>query len=293
MSGSDVHLMLASKIAALPQVGNLNLADADGRLINSARAWPVPSVNIADRAYFGKLKANPESATALSEPVFNRITGAWTAIIARSMTGTKGEFLGVVLGGIELAQVETFFASTSLGNSSSISMFDNDGTLLARYPHVDAMIGRNFGNGPVRKRLLAGGGHGNFRSYSPVDGLERIGSISRLRDYPILISATTTVSAALAAWWDQVRVLIAAACLSMILITLLVFLIVRRLSLEHHRSKQRLALEKQRLDIALANMSQGLLMCDATSGSRLQPALYRDVWTVAARSSNRAAAFAI
>jgi diguanylate cyclase (GGDEF)-like protein len=264
MSGSDIHVMLGTKIDAVPQVGNLNLADSDGRLINSARAWPVPSVSIADRAYFKKLKAAPQSTTALSEPVFNRITGAWTAILARNLTGSNGEFLGVVLGGIELVQFEDFFASVALGNNSSISMFHDDGTLLARYPRNESMIGRNFANGPVRQRLLANGGHGNFQSNSPVDGLERIGSISKLHDYPIFISATTTVSAALAAWWDQMRFLIAVACLSTLAIALVVFLIVRRLSFEHHRSRQRLALEKQRLDIALDNMPQGFLLYDAS-----------------------------
>jgi diguanylate cyclase (GGDEF)-like protein len=264
MSGSDVHVMLGTKIDALPQVGNLNLADRDGRLINSARAWPVPAVGIADRAYFKKLKASPELTTALSEPVFNRITGAWTTILARSLTGPNGEFLGVVLGGIELVQFENFFAAVALGDDSSISMFHDDGTLLVRYPRIESMIGRNFGNGPVRQRLLANGGHGNFHNNSPVDGLERIGSISKLQDYPIFISATTTVSAALATWWDQMRFLIAVACLSTVVIALVVFLIVRRLSFEHNRSKQRLALEKQRLDIALDNMSQGFLLYDAS-----------------------------
>src|SRR5450631_4859408 len=68
MSGYDVHLMLKTKIEALPQVGNLNLADSDGKLINSANAWPVPAVTIADRAYFKALKAAPQLTTTLSEP---------------------------------------------------------------------------------------------------------------------------------------------------------------------------------------------------------------------------------
>jgi diguanylate cyclase (GGDEF)-like protein len=264
MSGYDMHVMLGTKIDALPQIGNLNLVDADGRLINSARAWPVPTVSIADRAYFKTLKANPQSTTTLSEPVFNRITGAWTTILARSLTGPNGEFLGVVLGGIELFQVEDFFASVALGPSSAISMLHEDGTLLARYPHIDSMIGRKFSNDPVQQKYLANGGQVDFLTVSPVDGLERIGAIRGLHDYPIMIGASTTVSSALAAWWDQTRVLIAVAAVSVLTIVLVVFLIVRRLSFEHHRSKQRLALEKQRLDIALENMMQGLVMLDAS-----------------------------
>jgi hypothetical protein len=149
MSGYDVHLMLKTKIEALPQVGNLNLADSDGKLINSANAWPVPAVTIADRAYFKALKAAPQLTTTLSEPVFNRITGAWTTVLARSLTGPKGEFLGVVLGGIELAQFENFFTSVALGEGTAITMSNRDGTLLVRHPHVEEMIGRNFKTGPM------------------------------------------------------------------------------------------------------------------------------------------------
>ena len=54
---------------------------------------------------------------------------------------------------------------------------------------------------------------------------------------------------------------------------------------EKLRHSQRLeALEKQRLDIALNNMTQGLLLFDATERDcRLQSALYRNVWPVAER----------
>jgi diguanylate cyclase (GGDEF)-like protein len=265
MSDADIHLMLGSKIDALPHVGNLSLADSEGRLINSARAWPVPSVSVADRAHFKALKANPQLTTAMSEPVFSHSTGAWTTILARSLTGPNGEFLGAALGGIELVQFEYFFASMARGDGSAIALIREDGTLLARYPHIDEMIGRKFSNGPVRRTLLASGAHGIFRSKSPIDGLERIGAARKLDGYPIFISASATVSAALAAWWDQMRFLIALACVSALTIALVVFLIVRRLSLEHHRSKQGLKQQKQRLDIALDNMTQGLVMLDASN----------------------------
>ena len=59
MSGEDIHLMLKAKIDALSYVGGVNLFDADGALINSSIAWPVPAVNVADRAYFKTFKSGP------------------------------------------------------------------------------------------------------------------------------------------------------------------------------------------------------------------------------------------
>ena len=49
------------------------------------------------------------------EPVYSRITGAWTTVIARKITGPKGEFLGAIGRGIEPANFEKFFATVALG----------------------------------------------------------------------------------------------------------------------------------------------------------------------------------
>ena len=50
----------------------------------------------------------------------------------------------------------------------------------------------------------------------------------------------------------------------MLAIAVLLFLVVRKLSQQHRASQQRLTLEKQRLDTAVNNMTQGLLLFDAT-----------------------------
>src|SRR5271154_6853086 len=59
MSGKDVHLMLQSKLSAFSYVGGITIFDADGTLINSSTAWPVPSINVADRPYFGTFQTDP------------------------------------------------------------------------------------------------------------------------------------------------------------------------------------------------------------------------------------------
>ena len=53
----------------------------------------------------------------------------------------------------------------------------------------------------------------------------------------------------------------------MLAIAVLLFLVVRKLSHQHRASKQRLTLEKQRLDTAVNNMTQGLLLFDSTQRS--------------------------
>src|SRR5258707_8595231 len=94
MSSEEIHLMLKSKMDALAYVGGINVFDADGSLINASAAWPVPPVSVADRAYFRAFKSDAKSPEMLIEPVYSRITGVWTTVIARKITGPNGEFLG-------------------------------------------------------------------------------------------------------------------------------------------------------------------------------------------------------
>jgi diguanylate cyclase (GGDEF)-like protein len=257
MSGPDIHQMLKAKLSALSYVGGINIFDAEGTLINSSAVWPVPRVSVADRPYFQTFKTDRQSPSMLIEPVHSRITGAWTTVIARKITGPSGEFLGAIGRGIEPANFEKFFASLALGADAAIAMFHRNGTMLARYPHMESMIGENFIEAPFFRNVLVKADQGTLRLTSPVDGQDRLGSARLLTGFPIVVIATKTVSAALADWGAQVRFLVAAAGLSMLVIAAMLFLVVRKLSRQHQ-------FERQRLDTAINNMTQGLLMFDAS-----------------------------
>jgi PAS domain-containing protein len=103
-----------------------------------------------------------------------------------------------------------------------------------------------------------------MRLHSPVDGQDRLGSVRELTDFPIVIIATTTKSVALADWRDQTQLLIGVAGLLVFVIVVMLALIVRQLSRQHELSKQTLAVEKNRLDVAVNNMTQSLLLFDSS-----------------------------
>jgi len=264
MSSQQIHLMLETKMNALSYVGGINVFDADGTLINTSTAWPVPSVSVADRDYFRAFKSGPHAPDAVVEPVFSRITGAWTTVLARKVTGPNGEFLGAIGRGIEPANFEKFFASVALGTGAAIAMHHRDGTLLARYPHAEEMIGKNFRTGPESQQQVFELAHTTSRLTSPIDGKDRVISSRALTKFPIVIVATTTTAAALADWREQISILIAIAGASVLAIAILLTLVVRKLSQQHRTSQQRLTLEKQRLDTAVNNMTQGLLLFDSS-----------------------------
>jgi diguanylate cyclase (GGDEF)-like protein len=263
MSGADINLLLKAKIEALPYVGAVNLFDSDGKLINSSNVWPVPLVSIADRAYFSSLKTNRHGPDTIVEAVHSRMTGIWTTVIARKITGPHGEFLGVIGRGIEPVNFEKFFATVTLGEDAAISMIHEDGTLLARYPH-DESIGRKFQSPPLVRRAIAEGRTVTGTFTNAITGEERLGAASILSGFPIIVLASTPVETALTDWRRQMRFLVGVGAASVLAVALLLFLAVRRLSQEHRLSQERLTLEKLRLDRAINHMTQGLLLFDAS-----------------------------
>ena len=265
MSTPQAHHMLQSKVSALSYIGDVAIFDSEGKLINWSRPSPVPDISIVDRSYFKIFKSEPQSEPILAEPARSYIDGSWTTVIAHRLSGPGGVFLGVMSRRIDPVNYERFFASLTLGEGAAIAMFHRDGTMLARYPHIDSMIGQKFKNAPLLHQVLTLGGGKTLRITSPIDGQDRLGAGAELSHFPIVVIATSAVSAALADWRAQTRFLIVAAALSACVIALMLYLIIQQINRQNREAQQRLESEKQRLDTALNNMTQGLVLYDPSA----------------------------
>jgi diguanylate cyclase (GGDEF)-like protein len=260
MSGEDVHQMLKASAAGLVQIYAISLINADGRLINFSRFWPGPEISVADRGFFTALKNNPKMTSYISHSGHNRTNGAWTLFLVRKVTAANGEFLGLVLGAVELSYFDKLFGSVSFGEGSSIALYRSDGGLLTRFPQAESFIGKIF-TSPLN--ALGGGDSATTRIIGQIGGKDRLLAVHRLADFPMFISVGVDTSAALAIWQKETDVLLGAGGLAALTVAIMIFLIVRQQSQANNLSMQMLALEKQRLDSATNNMAQGLIMFDA------------------------------
>jgi diguanylate cyclase (GGDEF)-like protein/PAS domain S-box-containing protein len=264
MSTGEIHLKLAEKVSrASKKVAGINIYDADGLLINSSETDSVPYVTISDRAYYHALKSSSNVADLQIELVLSRFTHVWKTVVARKVVGKDGAFLGVVSRAIAPAKFEEFFSAVALGKDAAITMHHHDGTVLARYPHVDDIMGNNFKAGSTPEvAAFLDQDHGTARLISPVDGADRLVAVQSLARFPLSIVAATTVASSLAEWRAQTNFLVVAAALSTIIVAITIVMIIRRLKWQHQSSQRRIKLEKQRLDTAVENMTQGLTLFD-------------------------------
>lgn len=225
MSSRNVYDLLKDKIGGIPQLAAVSVIGGDGKLINFSRYWPIPEVDVADRDYFTALKADSTRKTFISAPVQNRADGVWTIYLARRISGPHGEFIGVLLGAMELRYFEDFYRSVSEGNQGSIVLVRSDGVMLVRYPPADGGVGKAFG----AEQILQGGTAGTVRARSPIDGRMRLKAARALTNYPLFVLVTKTEAAALASWRSIARLVALAAIISALSIALGAFALGRHL----------------------------------------------------------------
>ncbi|MGB6863302.1 MAG: PAS-domain containing protein, partial [Pseudolabrys sp.] len=272
ISSYGVHLKLRDKAIGIPYVGAFIIYNADGKLINYSRQWPLPDINIADRDYFKAAKSDPVSKSILSEPVRNRATGSWVANLVRKISAPDGEFLGVISASFELGFLQKYFSEISADPDSSFALFRNDGTLLARFPQNDVDIGRRWPNA-VALKITAIANHGVGMSEGMIDGVVRMVAARRVADFPVLVTATKSRDALLAGWRKTAVYIGSTTVLIIVIITAFTLLFTRLLRnyqalVQARAERNRAELLRQqslRFDVALNNMSHGLVMFDASS----------------------------
>ena len=289
MTGLAAHEEMLSRIHGLPQLDALIAVDADGSLLNFSHYWPPPSVTLADRDYFKALKANSALTTYFGEPVFNRGTGTLTQHLARKVTGPDGQFLGLILGAVELAYFERLYESLSLGADTTILMRRDDGRLLARFPAVDARNGPQISSAAAFPEMRRAGLRSSLQQHiSSVDGQDRLLAFRLLQRYPLVVGTTRTISSALTEWRKQTSYLIGATLLLELMVLSLGLLMARHMRNQRILSEEHAGRLRAEADAQLGYMAQH----DALTGlpnrllfqSRLQEELAR---------SRRGASFAL
>jgi diguanylate cyclase (GGDEF)-like protein/PAS domain S-box-containing protein len=265
MSGHDVHHMLKEKGSGWPHIGSITLINARGKLFNFSRFWPPPEIDVTDREFYQALKSDPRLSSFMGEPVRNRATDSWTIHLVRKVAGPNGEFLGLVLGAMEMSYFDQFFGTVVLGGSGRIRLFRNDGVVLASHPSIDPSMARVLANKQRVAELAERAKAGTVERVSRATGEERQVVAERLAHYPFILTASRTVDDALAEWRSAAIYIAGAAGLLLIVIAVIVVLGIRQIKSYEILMKTRIEADQRiQLDAAIDNMTQGLLMFDAS-----------------------------
>jgi hypothetical protein len=245
----ELHHFLRSRLTNLPQADAIAIVAANGRVINFSRRWPMPDIDVSDREHYLHFRDNADPGVFISGPVRNRATGTWTLYLARRANGPNGEFLGLVLGAMELKYFEDFYKSIATGEGDAFALLRRDNMLLVRFPVIENAIGTTTGNAEGSRGLWSRFGNGITRLERAIDGAPRIVSTRIVGDYPIAVDVSSTEQAILQAWRRQALAIGTGAVAAMIGIGLMFLALMRQFRQIAEKTMQ---LEAQGAELAAA-----------------------------------------
>lgn len=272
-----VHRLLRERSDQLPQVDALLILDAAGRIVASSRNWPPSGADLAYTDCFRALSAGASRHVSL--PVLSPVKRDWVMHIGLGVTSPDGAFIGAVIGVVELGWFERFHADLALAPGSSIALFHADGTMLTRFPKVEAEIGRSFADAPSYAIAAATLDGTPRRLASHAEGVEQLVIARALEAVPIRLHVGLSMDSALADWHAQLRWLAAGTVLLLATLGGALAAALRqlrsraaeqtaraasaearaRLAEEQARRERELAEQAAGFRVAVEGMSQGLL----------------------------------
>lgn len=134
------------------QYVNFGVIDTSGNVICSAVPLEKP-VNLSDRTYF--LDAKETLLFAPGSYRINSITKNATVSFGYPVLTKDGEVGGVVFASVGIDWFKKLIADNTIPKDITITLFDKNGTVLAREPEFEQWVGTPVANEPLVKVAMA------------------------------------------------------------------------------------------------------------------------------------------
>ncbi|KXS32184.1 MAG: Diguanylate cyclase/phosphodiesterase with PAS/PAC sensor(S) [Candidatus Gallionella acididurans] len=196
--GQELHSLLESQANILPAVSVIRIIDSKGNNIYGSTN-PIPHINISDRPYFQRQRADATAGLVISAPLIARTTGKWSFVLSRRLNFKDGSFAGIVLVVLNLDYIQRLYHALNLGTYGVVALFDSDLRLAARYPPSEKDIGKIADLNAkfyLDKRIT----HAVYHARAPLDGIPRVFAFRKVDNLPLIVFAGIADEDYLAAW---------------------------------------------------------------------------------------------
>jgi signal transduction histidine kinase len=202
---ADLHDFITVVEKSSDYIDSIFLADGDGRVRLTEHHFPSErslNVSVSDRDYFIAAK-DATSVIYVGRPVLGKLSGRLVFRVARRRSSVDGGFDGIIAVGLAPKYFEEFFAKLIKNTASAISISRDDGVILARNPIVPHATPKPDGQPYFDLTTFHATESTIFTS--TLDGVERLGAVRKLRNYPIFVTYAIDMQAIRKAWLDRLR----------------------------------------------------------------------------------------
>lgn len=182
---------------------DIRLASANGDLYYFPNNQAQPRDNVADREYFKAVIDAEPGLRHIGIPVVSRVSGQWRLpVTVRMKQAQRG--LEVINASVDLSELISAFESERPKPNGTIGLWKTDGTLLVRAPQVDTFVGKKMAENWIELGRIRTQPAGWLLSeVGPIDGEARLVGHARLKDSPLVVVVTATLSDTLDSYFRQ------------------------------------------------------------------------------------------
>jgi diguanylate cyclase (GGDEF)-like protein len=199
-----IHEVMANEVAAAPRLRGLFIYDENGNWIASSLPATPSQMNNSDRAYFRHHRNSLSSDIFIGPPVRSRSSNEWIITVTRRYDKLDGSFGGVVLASLPVSYFANFYKAFDVGREGAIVLLNADGTLYARQPFNENIVGTSLASTPLFLDHLSKAPSGAYRYVSTIDDIRRVSGYQLGKRYPLVVVAALGENEVLAEWWQNV-----------------------------------------------------------------------------------------
>lgn len=149
--------LLATLRASQPFIANIGVIDLNGDIICSGLPMTSP-INAADRSYFQRAVETGDFAAG--EYQLGRITGVYSLNFGYPVRDDTGKIQSVVFAAVDLSWLNRLADEVELPTGSTLTVFDRNGTVLARRPGGAGWTGQSVPRTPLMQWIATHEGSG-------------------------------------------------------------------------------------------------------------------------------------
>lgn len=231
LDSEQIYLLLNTRAHALNATGKLFVVDDRGGVVNGSDRDKDIGVNVASQAYYKAFAGSADPGLFIDRPRQNQAKGLWTLNMARRIGGKNDEFRGVIVVSLQIANLEQLFSHVKLEYDRPISIYMEDGTLVASSPHRENLLG-TLAPELSRELLPQTGGEIKMIAHQSGDGVASVYSMGRLKNFPFMVSVMNDEDMALASWRETSVPIALGAVLMLIAIVTVAGFLMRELERE-------------------------------------------------------------
>ncbi len=223
----ETHQLLRELMTFVPGRGGIMLIDSQGTQLNTSRDWPAKPFSIADREHFRFHQQTDSDDLHIMLRSRSDVTGKAVIYLSRRISSPSGAFLGIVVGAIDVPELQEFYHTLSLHEARAITLLRADGLILAADTRHEHRIGQTVPRGSNWHAASSAPTGRLYRGLHFLTGTPAIASTHPVPGLSLVLDIAREEDDILASWRQQMRLIVAGQVV-VIAATVLFLLLIRR-----------------------------------------------------------------